>query len=188
MAQANLFIVGHFSRLAYWKGQHVLLEALSYCPADVVAVLVGEALFGEEVYVQRLQALVQTLNLGERVKFLGFQSEVYPVMQACDLVVHTAIAPEPFGRVIVEGMLCGRPVVAADAGGAREIVEHGKTGWLCPPNDARRLAEMIMVCRNQPEYTQAVAAQGQLMAAERFSLQTVQRQMDRFLAGVCAEA
>jgi glycosyltransferase involved in cell wall biosynthesis len=178
---ADLFIVGHFSRLAHWKGQHVLLEALSYCSADVVAVLVGEALFGEEAYVERLQELVQRLALGERVKFLGFQSDVYPVMQVCNLVAHTSVAPEPFGRVIVEGMLCGLPVVASQAGGAIEIVEHGKTGWLCPPNDAQKLAEIIMTCRNQPERSQAIAMQGQRMAQERFNLRTTQQQMDRLL-------
>jgi glycosyltransferase involved in cell wall biosynthesis len=51
-------------------------------------------------------------------------------MAACDLVTHTSTAPEPFGRVIVEAMLCGTPVIAAGAGGATELIEHGKTGWL----------------------------------------------------------
>jgi len=51
-------------------------------------------------------------------------------MTACDLVAHTSTVPEPFGRVIVEAMLCERPVVAAGAGGVVELVEPGKTGWL----------------------------------------------------------
>ncbi|PSN20046.1 glycosyltransferase family 1 protein, partial [filamentous cyanobacterium CCP5] len=109
----DCFIVGHFSRLSPWKGQHVLLEALSHCPENVVALLVGDALFGEESYREQLHQQVQRLGLEHRVKFLGFRSDIPELMTACDLEVHTSTAPEPFGRVIVEGMLCQRPVVAA---------------------------------------------------------------------------
>lgn len=48
------FVVGHFSRLSPWKGQHILIEALTQCPEDVTAILVGEALFGEQDYAQSL--------------------------------------------------------------------------------------------------------------------------------------
>jgi glycosyltransferase involved in cell wall biosynthesis len=180
----DLFIVGHFSRFSPWKGQHVLIQSLTYCPQDVVVLLVGEALFGEAGYEEQLHQQIRDLSLTDRIKFLGFQSNVYPVMQACNLVVHTSIAPEPFGRVIVEGMLCGRPVVATAAGGATEIIEHGKTGWLCPPDNAHALAEAIMTCRNNPQQTQAIAAQGQIMAQQRFNLKIVQQQMDRLLSEV----
>ncbi|AFY87793.1 glycosyl transferase group 1 [Chroococcidiopsis thermalis PCC 7203] len=178
------FVVGHFSRLAPWKGQHVLLEALTQCPPEVTAIFVGDALFGEQDYKQQLHQQVAELGLEQRVQFLGFRSDVVSLMAACDLVAHTSIAAEPFGRVIVEAMLCGRPVVASQAGGAVELVETGKTGWLVPPGDAQKLAEIINTCRQQSEMASAIAHQAQISASQRFELNEINRQIERLLAGV----
>ena len=178
------FIVGHFSRLSPWKGQHVLIEALGRCPEDVTAVFGGDALFGEQDYVQQLHQRVAKLGLEERVRFLGFRLDIVQLMSACDLVAHTSIAPEPFGRVIVEAMLCGRPVVAAEAGGAIELVEPSITGFLVPPGEPILLAEVIANCRNQPEYTAAIAHQAQLQASERFNLKTINQQIAQLLRRV----
>jgi glycosyltransferase involved in cell wall biosynthesis len=175
------FVVGHFSRLSPWKGQHVLIEALRYCPEDVVAVFVGDALFGEEEYVDKLYRQVEELGLQKRIHFVGFQSNVPEWMVTCDLIAHTSIAPEPFGRVIVEGMLCRRPVVAADAGGATEIVEHDRTGWLTPPGDALKLAAIINQCHNQPEQALAIAKVGQSQAIQRFNPLTINKEINLML-------
>ena len=175
------FVVGNFSRLSPWKGQHILIEALKHCSEDVTALLVGDALFGEQAYVQQLHHQVTQLGLENRVRFIGFRSDIPQLMTACDLVTHTSTAPEPFGRVIVEAMLCGRPVVAAQDGGAIELVTHGKTGWLCLPNDPRRLADMIMDCRNDPQQTQAIAQQAQREASQRFHLDTINQQIAQLL-------
>lgn len=175
------FLVGHFSRLSPWKGQHVLLQALARCPSDVTAILVGDALFGEQEYVRHLHEQVAELGLEERVRFLGFRSDIVSLMAACDLVVHTSTAPEPFGRVIVEAMLCGRPVVAAQAGGAIELVEQGKTGWLVPPGDPLQLAAAITTCRDRPEYAATIAREAQIQASQRFHLTTINQQIAQLL-------
>jgi glycosyltransferase involved in cell wall biosynthesis len=57
-----------------------------------------------------------------------------------DVVVSASTAPEGFGRVIAEAQAMGRPVIATDHGGAREIVERGSTGWLVPPGEPAPLA------------------------------------------------
>ncbi len=178
------FIVGHFSRLSPWKGQHILLEALANCPEDVTAIFVGDALFGEQDYAQYLHERVAELGLESRVRFLGFRSDIVQLMSNCDLVAHTSIAPEPFGRVIVEAMLCGRPVIAAEAGGVVELVENAVTGWLVPPGNATLLAEVITSCRNQPEFTGAIARQAQHEACERFNLTTINSSIAQLLSGV----
>ena len=175
------FVVGHFSRLSPWKGQHILLSALSECPEDVIGLFVGDALFGEHEYVQQLQAQVAALGLQSRVRFLGFRSDVVALMSACDLVAHTSTAPEPFGRVIVEAMLCGRPVVAAQAGGATELIDSGSNGWLIPPENPQQLAAVIKACRAQPEQTQAIAHQAQIQASQRFHLHTINQQIAQLL-------
>lgn len=175
------FIVGHFSRLSPWKGQHLLIEALTHCPEDVTAIFVGEALFGEQDYAQSLHQKVAELGLEKRIRFLGFRSDIVQLMSACDLVAHTSVAPEPFGRVVVEAMLCGCPVVAAKAGGVVELVEDQHTGWLIPPGDATLLAEVITKCHQQPEATAIVARHARDMASQRFHLNTINQQIVQLL-------
>jgi glycosyltransferase involved in cell wall biosynthesis len=175
------FIVGQFSRLSPWKGQHILLEALAQCPPEVSVILVGDALFGEQQYVQYLHQQVAELKLKERVQFLGFRSDIVPLMKACDLIAHTSTAPEPFGRVIVEAMLCERPIVAAAAGGVIELIEAEKTGWLFSPSDSQQLAQIITTCHNQPERAATMAQQAQSQASQRFNLNTVNQQIAQLL-------
>ena len=180
----SCFVVGHFSRLAPWKGQYVLIEALQYCPSNVVALLVGDALFGEQEYVQQLHQQVAQLGLGDRVKFLGFRTDISQLMAACDLVAHTSTAPEPFGRVIVEAMLTGTPVVAAEAGGVIEWVKNGQTGWLVPPGDPLPVAEVIKFCSHMPEAANTIAEEAQRHASQHFDLQVTNRQIAQLLSQV----
>lgn len=184
---ADQFLVGHFSRLSPWKGQHVLIEALTHCPETVTVLLVGDALFGEQDYVEQLHRQVEQLGLGDRVRFLGFRSDVPQLMTACNLVAHTSTAPEPFGRVIVESMLCGTPIVAAAAGGVVELIEPGKTGWLAPPGDSLKLAEIIQQCHSQPEQAAAVADNAQQTASQRFNLATTNQQIAHLLQQVVSD-
>ncbi|WP_310488458.1 glycosyltransferase [Chamaesiphon sp. VAR_69_metabat_338] len=178
------FVVGHFSRLAPWKGQHLLIAALTHCPESVSAIFVGDALFGERDYVTQLQQQVKDLNLENRVRFVGFRSDVVALMAGCDLVAHTSTAPEPFGRVIVEAMLCGTPVVAAAAGGAMELVTDGETGWLVTPGDPVKLAAVIQQCADRPELAQEIATTARIQASQRFDLVGIAKQIDRILIQV----
>ena len=183
----NCFVVGHFSRLSPWKGQHILIDTLKQCPDEVVAVFVGDALFGEQAYVEQLQHQVKQLGLQHRIRFLGFRSDIPQLMASCDLIAHTSIAPEPFGRVIVEAMLCGTPVVAASEGGAMELVEPDKTGWLSPPGDSEKLAAVINRCREQPEQARELAHHAQLQASQRFELSAINQQIDKLLHQVVSK-
>jgi len=162
-------LVGIFSRLAPWKGQHVLIEALPRMPG-VHALLVGEALFGEEkVYAESLRHQIHRLGVADRVHLLGFRDDIPQLLQAVDIVLHTSVAPEPFGRVVVEGMLSGRPVVASKAGGILEIIEDGRTGLLVPPGDPMGLAEAVLQLLSDPLQAGRLSEEGRMSAKARFS-------------------
>ena len=176
------FVVGHFSRLAPWKGQHILIAALSECPPEVTVILVGDALFGEQDYVRQLHEQVTNLKLENRVKFLGFRRDIPQLMAACDLIAHTSTAPEPFGRVIVEAMLCGTPVVAAKAGGVMELVEHGVNGFLVTPGNIEELSEVINTCVTTRETIAKMANHAQAIASQRFDMIAINQQIAQLLS------
>lgn len=166
-------LVGVFSRLAKWKGQHVVLDALKTLPG-VQAIIVGSALFGEDAYERDLQQRVRELDIGSQVTFLGQRSDVMDLMAVVDCVVHPSIYPEPFGLTLVEAMSVGTPVVATDAGAAREILEDGRAGRLVPPGDATALAGALRDVFARPSDLAAQTGYAAERAAERYSVARMQ--------------
>ncbi|MCJ2072362.1 glycosyltransferase [Methylobacterium sp. J-030] len=143
-------LIGVFSRLAPWKGQDVVIEALARIP-DLRGIVVGTALFGEDAYAARLRTLAAELGVADRVLFLGQRSDVPRLMQAVDAVVHPSVDPEPFGRTLVEAMLAGVPVIATDAGASAEILDGGAAGTLVPPRRPDRLAAALAAVLADPD-------------------------------------
>jgi glycosyltransferase involved in cell wall biosynthesis len=139
------FVAAMVGRIAPWKGQDVFLRAFAeaFPDGDERAVIVGAPLFGEEEYERSLRVLVGELGLGTRVELRGFREDVAAELAEVDALVHASVIPEPFGRVIVEGMAAGLPVLAAGAGGPDEIVTEGVDGLLYPPGDAAALAATL---------------------------------------------
>jgi glycosyltransferase involved in cell wall biosynthesis len=121
--------------------------------------------------------------VADRAHFLGFRADVPELMRASDAVVHASVYPEPFGRVIVEGMLAGRPVIATRAGGVTEIVDDD-TGVLVPPNDAGALARAIESIAGDPGHAAAMAARGAARARKEFSIAAMVRGVEDAMRGL----
>jgi glycosyltransferase involved in cell wall biosynthesis len=174
-------LVGLFGRITPWKGQHVLIAALPQLP-DVHALIVGEALFGEVAYKHSLVRLAERLGVAARVHWLGYRLDVPRLMRMVDLVVHTSTAPEPFGRVIVEAVLAGRPVVASDHGASRELLGD-TSGWLVAPGDPLALARAIRRVLGAPAAELALSVEAERARALRlFALPRMLRQIEHEMA------
>jgi glycosyltransferase involved in cell wall biosynthesis len=174
-------VLGLFGRIAPWKGQEVAIRAMALLAdrPEVQLVIVGDALFGEEAYAAQTRELVAQLGLTSRIHFLGFRTDVPVLMRAVDVLVHTSTAPEPFGRVIAEGMLAERPVIATAGGGASEIVTAGVTAWQVQPGDPAALASAIREVLANPERAREIAAAGRADALARFTLDVTLPQTER---------
>lgn len=181
LSVSDKFVIGHFSRLSPWKGQHILLQALQKCPDSAVVLFVGDALFGEDDYVQELHQQVETLGLSDRVHFLGFRSDIPELMNACDVIAHTSTAPEAFGRVIVEGMLCGIPVIASADGGAAELVQSGRTGWSIEPGNVEVLAAALVECMENSDLRDSIVSNAKSYALDNFQVDRLQREIPELL-------
>jgi glycosyltransferase involved in cell wall biosynthesis len=139
--------VGMVGRIAPWKGQHVFLEAFARAFPDgpEQATVVGAPLFGsdEEAYYDALRRLSASLGLNGRVELTGFREDVGAELARLHVLVHASTIPEPFGQTVAEGLAAGLPVVATDAGGPSEMIEHGFDGLLYPPGDVEALADAL---------------------------------------------
>jgi glycosyltransferase involved in cell wall biosynthesis len=93
-------------------------------------------------------------------------------MAAIDVLIHASVQAEPFGRVLIEAMAAGKPVIATRGGGVTEIVVDGETGMLVPPADATALAEaMVSVIELSAEGRRQIGSNGRARVEEHFSLQ-----------------
>lgn len=179
----DIFVAALFGRFHSWKGQQVLLQALAEVPG-AHALFVGAALFGEEEFERSRHTQAERLGVSDRAHFLGFRADIAPLMRAADVIVHASILPEPFGRVVVEGMLAGRPVVATRVGGVPEIVTDGDTGMLVPPNDPAALAQALRQLRENPAMALAMGQRGQRHAQQHFTVQAMVSGVESALDGL----
>jgi glycosyltransferase involved in cell wall biosynthesis len=141
--------VGLIATFARWKGHKVFLEALALLSPDVPVrgYIVGSPIYqtdGSQWSVLELQQEADRLGLAGRVGFTGFLEDTPAAMRSLDVIVHASTQPEPFGMVIIEGMACGRAVIASQAGGAAELFVDGENALAHPPGDAAALARQIV--------------------------------------------
>ncbi len=140
-------LIAVVGQLAPWKG-HALAIKVARCIRDrgraVRVVLIGDDRFGDHPdAADRLARKIRGLGLEEAVHLLGYRSDVRSILAAADLLLHPAY-PEPFGRVVVEAMAAGCPVVAlAGEHGPAEIVRHGVDGLLVPSRAPAALARAV---------------------------------------------
>jgi glycosyltransferase involved in cell wall biosynthesis len=103
------------------------------------------------------------------------------LMQACDAIAHTSVTPEPFGRVIVEAMFSRRPVIATAAGGAIELIEPDKTGWLTEPGNAEDLTKAIHSIQQDAVVSESIVQAAYSQAFDRFHIDSTNRQIAMIL-------
>jgi glycosyltransferase involved in cell wall biosynthesis len=165
--------VGLVATFARWKGHDVFLDAIARLPAELPCryYIVGGPIYrsmGSQYSLDELRDRAGALGLAGRLGFAGHQADPAAAMRALDIVVHASTRPEPFGRVIVEGMACGRAVVAIGAGGAAELFEDGVTALGCPPRDPDSLAGAIARLAADPDLRSRLGAAGRRAAQGRF--------------------
>ncbi len=141
--------LGAVGALTPLKGQDLFLDAAARIAADVPAarfVVVGGEPYPSEAglgFAAALRARAQALGIAERTRFLGERDDAAAVIAHLDVLVQANRGPEGLGRVVLEAMACGVPVVTVDRWGPRELVTDGETGLLVPPGDVDGLADRM---------------------------------------------
>lgn len=148
------------------KGFDVLLRAMSLLwhegRRNLDLILAGDGPESAE-----LKRLAGELGLAERVVFAGRADRpaTAALFAGCELFVLPS-RHEPFGIVNLEAMACGKPVLATATGGVPEIVQHGVTGWLVPPEDPAAMARGISDLMDDSSLRRALSEQGQALAEQ----------------------
>jgi glycosyltransferase involved in cell wall biosynthesis len=170
----RLGLVGTFAR---WKGHDVFLDAAAKAgeraPADRPCrfYIVGGPIYktaGSQWSVDELKARASGMGLGQSIGFVGHQNDPSLAMRGLDVIVHASTRPEPFGRVIVEGMACGKAVIAVAGGGSAELFDHERTALGVPPDDPEALASAMLRLASDPGLRGRLGRDGASSASSRF--------------------
>lgn len=163
-------LIGSFGRITRWKGHHILIQALVDLPENVHVLIMGGHLFSNSDYLNYLKRLTRSLKLAKRVHLRDFHQNIAPYLQICDIITSTSVAPEPFGRVIVEAMISHKPVIASYTGGAPEIIKNNRDGLLIQPGDPKLLAESILKILDNNVFAQKISLNGYNRAKKDFTV------------------
>lgn len=165
--------VGLLATMARWKGQETFLKSLSLISGDahVRGYIIGGSIYqthGSQFGPKELRELAARLGLGGRVGFTGFVEDSAAAIRSLDVLVHASTEPEPFGLVVVEGMACGLPVIASQAGGAAEIISMGDGPLGHTPGDTKELSSQIKMLAGDADLRASRGRAGRSTAARCF--------------------
>jgi glycosyltransferase involved in cell wall biosynthesis len=160
-------VLVHPAVLGPHKQQHVAVEALAALPSPAVLWLCGATPpGGDPAYEAGLRALAARLRVADRVRFLGWRTDVPAVLAAADVVLLPS-RMESFGLVLAEAMALARPCVGAAVGGIPEVVEHGVTGVVVAPEPAAFAAALTPLVA-WPDLRRRMGEAGRRRVLERF--------------------
>lgn len=176
-------VVGKIARLFHLKGHEFLLSAapaiLKECP-QVKFLFVGDGILRSQFEKQ-----IAEMGLADRFVFTGLvpPTRIPELIHAMDIVAHTS-QWEGLARVLPQGLIAGKPVVAYDVGGAREVVLPGATGFLLPRDSIEPLASAIIKLAQSDELRAKFGTEGRRRFTEQFRHQTMTRRIREVYAQV----
>ena len=154
--------VGQLERL---KGVKYLVEAFAkvqdeYPDAQLL-------IAGSGSLKKTLRGLAKHLGVGTNVHFLGYLENVAPLMTNSDIYALPSLS-EGINTSVLEALALGRPVVATDAGGTRDVIQNGVTGILVPPASVNPLAEAMLKLANDQEAAKIMGQKGKQKVSDDF--------------------
>ncbi len=183
---ASTRLVAAVSRIDPWKGLHSFVEMAAELKRQTPGVkflLLGSADPNDPdtlAYEKRLRRMVADLALTDDFTFLGFRNDALAIIEQLDVLVvsslvlktETGLKTEGFGRVIVEAMALGAPVVATRVGGIPEIIVDGESGLLVPPESPSELARAAISLLENPSFSKKIVEGGRRRFAEKYHIQS----------------
>ncbi len=170
-------VVGKVARLFRLKGHEFLFEA---APRIVAAVPnVKFLLVGDGIYRKRFEREAARLGLRDRFVFAGLVApqEIPRYMALMDALVHLSLR-EGLARSLTQALACGKPVVAFDVDGAREVCRDGETGFLVRVKDADGVAESVIRLLQDKALARKMGARGRELVRDEFTEAGMVREID----------
>lgn len=166
LPESTSFVISCIGRFVHWKGQHTLIKAFSKFSEQNTnshLLLIGD---GEEK--EKLKALVKECGVSDKVTFTGYINNSLEVTEASDLLVLPS-QNDVCSRVLLEAMMVGTPIIAADSGGNPELISHNNNGLLFKYGDINDLSNAITQIHSSSTKRLKFVENGKLIQSKKFS-------------------
>ncbi|MEW6075714.1 MAG: glycosyltransferase family 4 protein [Candidatus Omnitrophota bacterium] len=162
----------------FFKAAEILCKRYKAC-GFLRFLAVGASVFEEDSRRETsLRDFVRARGIGDRVVFTGFRKDMPECYAAMDIVVIPSFR-EACGRVIIEAMACGKPVIGSNTGGIRELIVDKETGILFPASDPQALAEAILRLAQHKEIARTMGQVGRRRVGQYFDIRQHVAQIER---------
>ena len=162
----NICVIGALHK---GKAQDDAILAVDKARIDIPNIKLLIVGTGTLKYERYLKMLVNKLKLNENIEFMGYRNDIPNVLSLCNVLISPALN-EAFGRVAIEAMASGIPVIGVEEGGISEIIEDSKTGYLVPPKKTDMIAEKLVYLFRHPDIAEEFGKAGKKVVKEKFSL------------------
>ncbi len=156
-------------RITRWKGHEdfiTIMAGLRRAGANAQGVIAGGVERGHHQFYRQLKDRMAIEGLGEDITFLGHRDDMREILSVSDVVLSLAREPEAFGRTALEALSLGRPVIAYDHGGAKEVLEKLQPEGLVKPEQIAAVVERALRFLKTPP---AIAANRYFMLQDMLS-------------------
>ena len=144
----NHFICATVARLTPVKNHDIIIDSALFLKE--YEKMFRFLFIGDGELNRQLKNRVKTLGLNSMFTFLGHRKDVYEILHGCDCFVLCS-KNEGMGRAFIEAQAAGLPVIGSFVCGIPEVVIEGRTGYLVDPNNAKALAEKIVLLYNKKD-------------------------------------
>jgi glycosyltransferase involved in cell wall biosynthesis len=167
------------------KGQDDAIRAVKIAMTDIAGIRLLVVGAGDRRFSDYLVNLANDLRISKEVEFTGYRQYISDILADVRAVVVPSRS-EPFGRVAIEAMAAGVPVVASDVGGLKEIVVDGFNGYLVPRNNPEAIAEKLVYLYENQQVLADLGDNAREWAHTRFSMERYVREIQAVILSLVA--
>jgi glycosyltransferase involved in cell wall biosynthesis len=179
-------IILYLGRIHKIKGIDFLIRAYAYLKnkmnfKDAVLVIAGP----DDGYLSEVKSLVHDLSVSNSVLFVGSLYGGDKLAAYVDSEVYILSSRyETFGMTVLEAYACGKPVIASDVGGLKELIVDGETGFLFEAGNFKQMAEKIVYLLNNSDKAVEIGRKARILVEEKYSIDKVVDMIERLYSEV----
>ncbi len=171
-------VIGKIGRLFPLKGQEYLLEVLPRIKKVLPRIKL--VFVGEGILHKSLEEMAENLGIKDAVIFTGLlpAEEIPKIISTFDLLCHTSLR-EGLPKTVAQGLAAGKPVVAFDVDGTKEVIINEETGYLVPAKDTEKLASTIIKALSNMDKSKEMAREGQRLIKKLFPVEVMVNSIEK---------
>ncbi|MBD8488658.1 glycosyltransferase family 4 protein [Echinicola sp. CAU 1574] len=183
----NTVLIGMIARVHFWKGQTYFLDVakeLAEKYDQIHFVMVGDAFEGYEYLYDEIKNKIKSNGLEGKVTDLGYRTDVPEIMSGFDIFMLPSILPDPLPTTVLEAMAAGKPVIATNHGGAKEMVLERETGYLVPWDNVPQAASAFEQLIEDENLRITLGNAGQQRVIKDFSIEAYIKNMGEIFQSI----